>query len=549
MDIVPLSAVAGATEPAWHRNSRAKRSRARDTLRAAKHCQVCPVRYAVAERLLRRHHGTRGGTPADMVLFSKHDVWDRTGRNGKPVPIPHPDSWRCDKCSDQCRKEGDNMPWFVRPKLTCCPKCSGNKPKRFTTFENSKVGKATAASVAAAKKNGDGGGGAAGGGGGTSNAGKQLQKRIDELEKQNKQLRDQRDAADDVEEEDVEAADEDMSTNHGTVEQWEEQLKLVERDLKVAERNAKESPKVARYSQQIEELKASRAEFQKWIQESKDPHEQIEKKTERAKQLRRWQQQLLEKIKAEREAEEEAEMQAQVHADTAKKHHDRWSENEAELKQIELDTRQLLAPPPKEPGAEVVGELLQKTFSVHMQELEEDPLFKGNANMEACKKQLQTMQAQVTAAMAQMLEFTKTMQGQMAEARRVAQAAKPPASESSGAAAVPAASPPIAKQPPPPPRRAKSAPRAGARSASPAGHRTTAEEGKSRSPRGRKRGVPSETAEEAKPQPQPAKLDSELADKIKAARKKKVRDRTDEETLLLASVGGKAAKKQEDAEI
>ena len=453
------------------------------------------------------------------------------------------------------------MPWFVRPKLTCCPKCSGNKPKRFTTFENSKVGKATAASVAAAKKNGDGGGGAAGGGGGTSNAGKQLQKRIDELEKQNKQLRDQRDAADDVEEEDVEAADEDMSTNHGTVEQWEEQLKLVERDLKVAERNAKESPKVARYSQQIEELKASRAEFQKWIQESKDPHEQIEKKTERAKQLRRWQQQLLDKIKAEREAEEEAETQAQVHADTAKKHYDRWSENEAELKQIELDTRQLLAPPPKEPGAEVVGELLQKTFSVHMQELEEDPLFKGNVNMEACKKQLQTMQAQVTAAMAQMQEFTKTMQGQMAEARRVAQAAKPPASDSSGAAsakpaaappalataAVPAASPPIAKQPPPPPRRAKSAPRAGARSASPAGHHTTAEEGKSRSPRGRRRGVPSETAEEAKPQP--AKLDSELADKIKAARKKKVRDRTDEETLLLASVGGKAAKKQEDAEM
>ena len=295
----------------------------------------------------------------------------------------------------------------------------------------------------------------------------------------------------------------------------------------------------------------------------KGPARADREETERAKQLRRWQQQLLDKIKAEREAEEEAEMQAQVHADTAKKHYDRWSENEAELKQIELDTRQLLAPPPKEPGAEVVGELLQKTFSVHMQELEADPLFKCNVNMEACKKQLQTMQAQVTAAMAQMQEFTKTMQGEMAEARRVAQAAKPPASDSSGAAsakpaaappalataAVPAASPPIAKQPPPPPRRAKSAPRAGARSASPAGHRTTAEEGKSRSPRGRKRGVPSETAEEAKPQPQPAKLDSELADKIKAARKKKVRDRTDEETLLLASVGGKAAKKQEDAEI
>ena len=489
-----------------------------------------------------------------MVLFSKHDAWNRNGRNGKPLPIPHPDSWRCDKCSDECRKAGDNMPWFVRPKLSCCPRCHGNKPKKVTTFENSKVGRATAATT---KDSSNSGGGAAGGGGGSPKADKQLQKRIDELEKQNKQLLDQRDAANAGEEEDDEAADEDMSTNPGTIEQWEEELKLVERDLKVAERNAKEAPKIARYSQQIEELKASRADFQKRIQESKDPHEQIEKKTERAKQLRRWQLQLLDKIKAEREAEEEAEKQAQVHADTAKKHYDRWSENEAELKQIESDTRQLLAPPRTEPGAEVVGELLQKTFSVHLQELEEDPLFKGNANMEACKTQLQTMQAQVVAAMAQMQEFTKSMQGQMAEARRVAQAATPPTSDSNGAAtasaaaappapkatAVPAAAPPIARQPPP--RRSMSAPRAGARSASPVVLRTTTKGGKSRSPRGRgRKDSPSETAEAAKSQPQAAKPDSELADKVKAARKKRVRGRTEEETLLLASLGGKAGRKK-----
>ena len=41
-------------------------------------------------------------------------------------------------------------------------------------------------------------------------------------------------------------------------------------------------------------------------------------------------------------------------------------------------------------------------------------------------------------------------------------------------------------------------------------------------------------------------LNSEVRAKVKAALKKKVRDRTDEETLLLASIGGKAKKKWAD---
>ena len=69
--------------------------------------------------------------------------------------------------------------------------------------------------------------------------------------------------------------------------------------------------------------------------------------------------------------------------------------------------------------------------------------------------------------------------------------------------------------------------------------------GKSRSPRGRAReGTPTEATEAPKVQPQEAKPDSGLRDKIKAAQKKKVRDRTEEETLLLASLGGKAGKKK-----
>jgi hypothetical protein len=75
--------------------------------------------------------------------------------------------------------------------------------------------------------------------------------------------------------------------------------------------------------------------------------------------------------------------------------------------------------------------------------------------------------------------------------------------------------------------------------------RTTTKGGKSRSPRGRgRKDSASETAEAAKPQPQAAKPDSELAGKVKAARKKRVRDRTEEETLLLASLGGKAGRKK-----
>ena len=73
--------------------------------------------------------------------------------------------------------------------------------------------------------------------------------------------------------------------------------------------------------------------------------------------------------------------------------------------------------------------------------------------------------------------------------------------------------------------------------------RTATEGGKSRSPRGRgRKDLPPEAAEGAKPQPQAAKPDTALADKVKAARKKKVRGRTEEETLLLASLGGKAGK-------
>ena len=61
---------------------------------------------------------------------------------------------------------------------------------------------------------------------------------------------------------------------------------------------------------------------------------------------------------------------------------------------------------------------------------------------------------------------------------------------------------------------------------------------KSRSPRGRRRETNQDEA------PAEANPDKDLSDRIKAAKKKRIRDRTEEETLLLASLGGKAGRKK-----
>ena len=290
------SVVAAATEPSWHRNLRARRQRARRVCRLAKGgAFIDRTKLSAARLLLSGHHGTRGAASAVMARTGNDDVWHRVGKNGKPTPVPHVDSWRCDKCTRDCRLVGDLMPYFVRPNRTCCNRCNGSRPTKVTTFKETKIGKNTAAAANGGKAATVGGGVAGGGGGGgaKNDKEKKLQKEIDELKKANKQLREEREAAQDEDDEVDDGMEADEPSAPCTVEDWQDELKQTERDLKVSERNAKEAPKNARYPQEVIMLKECISSLKKKISDSKDPHEQLVQKNERSKKLRRWQQELM----------------------------------------------------------------------------------------------------------------------------------------------------------------------------------------------------------------------------------------------------------------
>ena len=135
-----------ATEPAWHRNLRTRRQRARCTIRAAK--AGLPVdhnRLLAAQRLLADHHGTRGSGLSDMAPKSTSE-WTRVGRDGRPANIPSGDDWICQKCTKDI---DDGMPHCVWARKDRCNRdgCNKIKPKNPQLFKNSRWGKAVAAAA------------------------------------------------------------------------------------------------------------------------------------------------------------------------------------------------------------------------------------------------------------------------------------------------------------------------------------------------------------------------------------------------------------------
>ena len=85
--------VVAEPEPAWHRNERSRRKRARLTIKAAAAGKQCGGRkLAAVEAVVLRHHATRG-TAKEAMGHGKH------GEGSADAKAPWPDDWKCPNCS------------------------------------------------------------------------------------------------------------------------------------------------------------------------------------------------------------------------------------------------------------------------------------------------------------------------------------------------------------------------------------------------------------------------------------------------------------------
>ena len=135
-------------EPAWHRNLRARRHRARVLVKAAKRGDtVDPIRLVAARVLLAAHHSTRGSNGDTM---------------GKNKNGPNQHDWQCPNKSCRCKPNGEELWNWGR--IDECHQCHAPKPPNPKLYSQTPAGKARLAAGgakvgAAAGSNGGGGGG------------------------------------------------------------------------------------------------------------------------------------------------------------------------------------------------------------------------------------------------------------------------------------------------------------------------------------------------------------------------------------------------------
>ena len=123
---MPKIRTAPEWEPSWHRNARARRSRARQVARAAKQgAQVDSERLAAAQVLLSAHHGTRGSNDGEMGKGGKHKIAQN--------------DWCCKNKGCNTNPRGDRH--FNFAKKNTCFLCGDPEPKNPVRYKDTKEGK------------------------------------------------------------------------------------------------------------------------------------------------------------------------------------------------------------------------------------------------------------------------------------------------------------------------------------------------------------------------------------------------------------------------
>ena len=299
MDLAPTTTT--DPEPAWHRNQRARRQRARLALRVAKSGQVRDERrLAAAKSLLLSHHGTRGTAVATMGARDRYVEWHGSGKNGNPFPIPGEQSWLCKPCSDKQPADGMQF-WVPQGKDEC--RCGKHRPDKPFRFCNSQCGKATAAGHAGrtAAANAKAGGKAAAppkagaGGAADTQRNRDDQRKIATLQKENAAQKKKLDAAaeaaknagggkDDADQD----ANESSEEPEGTKEEWQVEIEEF-RAAVAAQRKQLKDAKSQRLKEQCEEAIEKGTErievLQGLIQSAQSPQKQLANKAAKAQRL------------------------------------------------------------------------------------------------------------------------------------------------------------------------------------------------------------------------------------------------------------------------
>jgi hypothetical protein len=484
-----VSTTTDPSKPAWHRNRRSRRQRARHTILLWKTgCTVSPARLSGAEEALVNHHGTRGSDPMANGKGNGKSVdlgggFKFNGRNVKP------DEWYCPnaECQKCCP---DPRGYYVFANKECCNRCLATKPKNPYLFRQSPYAKATSPVGSGGGKGGGKAGGGKGGegrgGGGYANAvnespkDKELRElqekvkaqnqRVDDREKQKEIDRLKRELnspsrpkqptrdAESMEVEETGAGEGSQSTEKLELERYRREEDFKWWQAKLKDREDSPDPTTQRSHDLAKELfeKARQA----WW-DSQDPHEQMSKKTAKADRLNRHvatmegelSEHMLAKAAAEKQAEE---CQAKVDAIIEK-----IEAAKAEMQRLHEESHSIRE---KVVGAtpEGLGELVDKQCAVTLS-MFDDPLLKDDETVRAKRPDVVKLTSAIAEALQKLTEINATVATGLegakekaakdaeaaaaearnkekvaADARKAADIVKPKAAENSSSASSPA---------------------------------------------------------------------------------------------------------------
>ena len=412
---------AATAEPAWHRNERAKRARARKASRTARvGGEVDPCRVADAQRLLAAHHGTRG-------------------QDGSVMPKPKWNDWQCTNCTGE-------REWNFEKK-SVCHFCGGGKPRNPMRFYQCNGG----AGGGGGKKGGGKGKGDSTKGGGKGGKGgseyEQLRSQIESLRtqihqsnqnerwKKNEEAKNggrdtgERNLAASLAEFDARkgggapadstgtAADD---TGDGEPKQADlaEESAYAEEVWKDAAKRFKAHPERPSAKKDCEDAKETLDAARKAVRDSKDPEERVVKKSQQISRLKASRDKLCEKFKAEIVARDKAEKEFNEHNDEVQNLSKLIKENRVQTEQLRKEACEVISNEqhPQE-MVDGIGRYMQEVSTKF-----DDPLLQEDSTVAAQKVEMERVRLLVLDGINQYEAYNKRISEAQVAARAKANA-------------------------------------------------------------------------------------------------------------------------------
>ena len=356
-----------------------------------------------------------GGKKNNTVCIETGDGFTST------VRVIRPNEWWCPnkKCQDACTHPFGHWVW---PKNKECNRCHTDRPtgKACKLFAGSKW-----ANVQDKARGGPGGGGAKSGGPNRQNE-KASEKEIRELKeeaaeaKRQKEIRrlkaDRQQQQADNDEND-ETSDKSGSESNESMLRLEEQFALS--DLQYAQKRYEARKKVGHGVNEalsvFEAAKTAYTAAQQAVRESKDPQEQLQKKTTKANRVLAAKNKLLDALKQEMVEKKEAE-------DKVKKHQEKIDDLIAKVEEKraeqELLNREAFALQEQVVGAAPTGlsDLLEATGKKYIERLD-DPLLANDESVKATRIEVDVVLKGICAALQKLEEINQKVVKGLDEAR------------------------------------------------------------------------------------------------------------------------------------